>query len=335
MPVRQRGNSWQVDVRKQGHVFRHNYPKKEHADNMLAKVMYAIDTNKPLPNPLDFKTDRDMTVADLLYKTADKFWNDSNWGRRQRIVADNLIAILGNSKPISELNEDAVEQVVDALRDQGAGAATINRRLSCLSKAMTYAHRRGWLDRKPIIEWHKESTGRLRYVTEEEELVMFKMLTEWGLQDAKDFFTVMIDTGLRISEVNNINIRDVNGDNLTVWETKNGLPRTVPMTKRVKEVIHRRKGDIKVTRYILRTAWDRLREHMGLEHDKEFVMYCLRHTCASRLVQRGVHLLVVKEWLGHCDIKMTMRYSHLCPSNLMDAVKVLENDSVTESVTNV
>ena len=38
---------------------------------------------------------------------------------------------------------------------------------------------------------------------------------------------------------------------------------------------------------------------------------CLRHTCASRLVQRGVPLLVVKEWLGHNDIKMTLRYS-LC-----------------------
>ena len=72
---------------------------------------------------------------------------------------------------------------------------------------------------------------------------------------------------------------------------------------------------------------------MGMGHDKEFVPHCLRHTCASRLVQRGVPLLVVKEWLGHADIQMTLKYSHLCPTNLEDAVKVLEpSNKVTKLV---
>jgi len=70
---------------------------------------------------------------------------------------------------------------------------------------------------------------------------------------------------------------------------------------------------------------------MNLEHDEQFIPHCLRHTCASRLVQRGVPIMVVQEWLGHKTIQMTMRYAHLCPTNLEAAVKVLE-PTVTQAV---
>ena len=74
----------------------------------------------------------------------------------------------------------------------------------------------------------------------------------------------------------------------------------------------------------LRNAWDRAREALGLSQDKQFVIHACRHTCASRLVQKGVNLRVVQEWLGHKTIQMTMRYSHLSPANLQEAAIVLE-----------
>jgi site-specific recombinase XerD len=64
---------------------------------------------------------------------------------------------------------------------------------------------------------------------------------------------------------------------------------------------------------------------MGLGEDNQFVPHALRHTCASRLVQRGVPLKVVQEWLGHKTILTTMRYAHLAQSNLMSAMQVLED----------
>jgi site-specific recombinase XerD len=66
-----------------------------------------------------------------------------------------------------------------------------------------------------------------------------------------------------------------------------------------------------------------MREHLGLENDSQFVIHSLRHTFASRLVQRGVELQVVAKLLGHRSILTTMRYAHLAPQNLADAVKVL------------
>ena len=39
--------------------------------------------------------------------------------------------------------------------------------------------------------------------------------------------------------------------------------------------------------------------------------HVLRHTFASHAVMRGVPLRVVKDWMGHATIDMTMRYAHL------------------------
>jgi site-specific recombinase XerD len=50
----------------------------------------------------------------------------------------------------------------------------------------------------------------------------------------------------------------------------------------------------------------------------------LRHTFASYLTMGGVNLRTVQILLGHKDLRMTMRYSHLSPEHLKEAFNVLE-----------
>jgi integrase len=218
------------------------------------------------------------------------------------------------------------------LKQIGNSNSTINKKISALSFMMTHAIRRGKLKARLHLERLPDTGGRIRFLTRDEEANCLAVLEQWGKSDHADAFSILIDTGLRPGELWALQLRDLDMDLglIHVWLNKTHKPRSVPMTERVKDIIIRRRS---ITQPLLFSeadnfwfehVWDRMKFHLGLTEDEQFVPYALRHTCASRLVQKGVHLQVVQEWMGHKSIQTTLRYAHLCPKNLMDAVKVLE-----------
>ena len=57
----------------------------------------------------------------------------------------------------------------------------------------------------------------------------------------------------------------------------------------------------------------------------DFTFHDLRHTFASRLVMSGVDLPTVQALMGHKDISMTLRYTHLSSDHKQRAVRALES----------
>jgi integrase len=146
-----------------------------------------------------------------------------------------------------------------------------------------------------------------------------------------------INTGLRRGELFGIQWSNVNlpGKVLTIPAgiAKSRKPRHIPLNAEAHDVLTRWKPkgvepDALVFPSIgggrfnnINKSWAAVAEAAKLE---DFRFHDIRHSFASRLVMAGVDLNVVRELLGHADIAMTLRYSHLAPGKLADAVQKLE-----------
>ena len=67
-----------------------------------------------------------------------------------------------------------------------------------------------------------------------------------------------------------------------------------------------------------------MRQALGLDEDDQFVIHALRHTCCTRMIGMGTHPRTAQEVMGHADIRQTMAYAHLFPSNLDAAADALD-----------
>jgi integrase len=263
------------------------------------------------------------------------------WEKLQSKRAEKVIEMLGRGMLVTEVNDTHIGNLVDTLEDRGFAPATINRYLSSISKMLRFANQRQsiyHLDRVPHIEWQKEDNGRERYLEPMEEKEIIRLLTEWNMVNYLEFYLFLIDTGMRLGEalsIKKLMVHNNNGNyvvNLPASVTKNGEPRGIPLTERAKYIflkllIKAERNDLVFSQlkyWTCENTWRRLRKAMNLEDDKEFVIHCLRHTCATRLAQSGkVELHMIGQMLGHKSWKMIKRYSHLIPNNLMGAVNVL------------
>jgi len=64
--------------------------------------------------------------------------------------------------------------------------------------------------------------------------------------------------------------------------------------------------------YDFRKQWVKL---LKMADINDFTFHCIRHSTASYLAQQGVSLIEISSILGHKQIQVTMRYSHLAISN--------------------
>ena len=68
-----------------------------------------------------------------------------------------------------------------------------------------------------------------------------------------------------------------------------------------------------------------IRKKLGMQHESDFVMHSLRHTCITRLLKKKIGIEVVQKIVGHKDIRMTQRYNHPTKDDLKNAVSGVFN----------
>lgn len=217
---------------------------------------------------------------------------------------------------------------------KGVKGATVKRELNDLKAVLNKAKEICPSYIPPVFPKLKDSAARIRYLSNAEEIALFKVMPEW----LKNLVLFTMHTGARKKDALNLRWRDVlkNEDgeiNAVNFPTPKGRkPYRVPASPSVKLLLialssvkegdhtcvfrGRHGGPIVDPK----RAWEKAINESGVE---DFVFHDLRHTFASRLIMRGKGLKEVSELMGHADIAMTMRYAHLAPSALDDAVLVL------------
>ena len=151
----------------------------------------------------------------------------------------------------------------------------------------------------------------------------------------KPLVVTALHTGFRKSELLAHTWEDIDFERRIVTVraayAKNGESRSVP----INDVLHATLEEVRIktqgegpvfrsragTPYrSFRTAFQRA---VRLAAISDFTFHDLRHTFASRLAMAGVDLPTVKELMGHKDIAMTLRYTHLSSGHKLEAISKL------------
>lgn len=265
-----------------------------------------------------------------------------------------------NDKPLASLDTLTIERWRrDRIKD-GLAVATVERDLSTLRSALAHAVRHGFIAEHPMrdVKRRKFDNARVRHLAADEETRLRAALTKrddtmraervsankWRAGRSRvllpelpsdgfgDHLTPLVltalNTGLRRGELTSLRWTDLSMDqcNLTVRAAaaKGGKRRDVPLNDEAKSALERWQKQCKTERVFeisdAKTAFTKLLTDAKIT---DFSFHDLRHTFASKLVMAGVDLNTVRELLGHADLKMTLRYSHLAPAHKAAAVALL------------
>lgn len=159
----------------------------------------------------------------------------------------------------------------------------------------------------------------------------------------KDVFQFAFLTGMRLSEIINLQWNEIDlADNIIHvrntddFTTKSKKERIIPINTTIKELLIKKFPKIiPITRnnYVFTKRLVKLRGDYVTKEFKNLIrksrldpalhFHNLRHSFASNLASKGVSILVIKELLGHQDVKTTLIYSHLRTEDLRVSINLL------------
>jgi len=229
------------------------------------------------------------------------------------------------------------QQVIDYLghlRKLGLKRGTVARKLTAIRQIYKFLLREDLTDTDPTANVDgPRLSKRLPEVLSEEQCMRLLQVpdvgTPKGLRDAA-MITLLYATGLRVSELVNLDIHALNvEEQLVRVKGKGGKERLVPVAPAALELVsrymttaraefdkHGNTSAIFLTRlgrpFTRAGFWKMLKQHAaagGLP--KTLSPHTLRHSFATHLLHGGADLRAIQEMLGHSSLSVTETYTHV------------------------
>ena len=273
-------------------------------------------------------------ATNLVYK---RRYNGEDSAENFLIAMKYNIKAIGNL-PVNKITKQHIKKLMDYHRFTRKNSKQVtNTKVGYLKTVLDEMIEDGFIQDVSFPKRLKDKRQKVHYLTDDMEKDLLDNL--YSKQNpntwmAADIIKCLIDLGCRVNELLNLEKRFVDFDNnqINFNERKNEQAVAVPMTNRVQKIMKKcfyysTRPTEKLFNGVdypwLNYIWQNAREELGYADKKYYTLHLCRHTCGSRLAQRGVPLLLIKDWLGHKDIKTTMIYAHLQPKALHSIVEVL------------
>ena len=231
-----------------------------------------------------------------------------------------------------------ISEYLQHQQNEGRSGATISRSLASLKNFYQYLVSSGFLEKTPVIDMHVERgekklpqilTGR------EIELLLAQPICvdPKGYRD-KAMLEVMYATGMRVTELINLDVDDVNLD-LGIIKCNGAKKSRViplyPMALRSLSIYLHEIRDAMVSdpdesalfvnvggaRMSRQGFWKILKHYQETAHiEKEITPHTLRHSFAVHLLENGADIGSLQELMGHCDISSTQMYTQMVNQKL-------------------
>ncbi|EIW8489940.1 phage integrase [Klebsiella pneumoniae] len=215
-------------------------------------------------------------------------------------------------------------EIVRTQRVKQVSPRTMNLELAYFRAVFNELKRLGhWKLENPLtnIRPFKSEEAELAYLENEE---ITRLLNECMKSRNESTYWVAclcLITGARWDEAESVTTKQIKNLKVSFFKTKGNRNRTVPIIQVFYDSLPKPE---KPGRYFKScySAFRKAVERAELNLPDGQLSHVLRHTFASHFMMNGGNILVLKQNLGHTDIKMTMRYSHFAPEHLEESIKL-------------
>lgn len=348
MSIRKRGKHWMYDFQHKGERFRevlllaqskwdaeqaearakqdvlHGRYKRQAPSKRFSEYAEKVFLKWSEDNKRSYKTDK-YHVAALV-----KFFGDKTLSE----ITPMLIERYKKTRRLTKRKDDTERAV-----------SSVNRELACLSKIFSLAMRDGYAASNPCVQVKKfpEPPSRDRYLSEDEERRLLAQCV--GEREHLGPILIMaLNTGMRRGEIFSLQRRDVDlaQSRLRVRFSKSGKDRYIPVNDAVRKILEPLCQGKDESAYLFSSPKARF-EGQRLVSVKTalagacsdagitgFHFHDCRHTFATRLAAAGVDAFTLAELLGHADLRMTKRYTHVIEERKREAVTSLDQSPVVK-----